>query len=343
MASNSKVRSRSVNDSPNAVNAPRPVRARRRSSQQSQQSSNADESSHKTFADAIAHLLPAAGVGSNSRTATELVVIEDSDDEAEQSAYPVTPVSPVAPTFSPLTPAGVNDQVGADSVREKNTPERSPTRKVKKRKATEDIPATPPPRRLRLRSRQSTATSNTTSEPKKTPVPILKAPKSAPAPTTKGKERAVSAAESTAQIATSSADVSTVLEGANVPQITNPLLALARNIQNPSDFIHSIIESDALTLDSDQRVPSTAAENVSALKRRRNRIAMLVHQMLRRQRALIHSYDTYDVQTYNPSDRVDPSTAALRYFVGVLREGLDEVESTFTAILAELDDQIENA
>ncbi|KAH0339833.1 hypothetical protein KCU81_g7088, partial [Aureobasidium melanogenum] len=341
MASNSKVRSRSVNDRPNAVNVARPVRARRRSSQQSQQSSNADESSHKTFADAIAHLLPAAGVVSNSRTATEPVVIEDSDDEAESSAYPVTPVSPVAPTFSPLTPAGVNDEVGADSVREKNTPERSPTRKSKKRKATEEIPATPPPRRLRLRSRQSTATSKTTSEPKKTPIPILKAPKSAS--TTKGKGRAVSAAESTAQIATSSADDSTVLEGANVPQITNPLLALARNIQNPSDFIHSIIESDALTLDSDQRGPSNAAEKMSALKRRRNRIAMLVHQMLRRQRALIHSYDTYDVQTYNPGDSVDPSTAALRYFVGVLREGLDEVESTCNAILAELDDQINNA
>ncbi|KAH0367746.1 hypothetical protein KCU65_g4425, partial [Aureobasidium melanogenum] len=333
MAPNSKVR---ANDSPNAVNVARPVRARRRSSQQFQQSFG-----DRAVKDALAHLLPAAEIVPKPRSAEEPVVIVDSDNEAEQSAYPVTPISPVAPAFSPLTPAHVNDGVGAGSVRDKNTPERSPTRKSKKRKATEDIPVTPLPRRLRLRSRQTTATSNTTSEPKSPPIPILKASQSAL--TTKGKEPAAAVEESTAQSSTSFTSVPTVEERTIVPAITNPLIALSRNIENPSDFITAVIESDALTLDSDLRVPTNAADNMSALERLRHDVSVLVNQLLRRQRALIHSYDTLDVQTYNPGDHLDPSTAALRQFVGILREGLAEMETTLTAILAALDDQISKA
>ncbi|KAG9605857.1 hypothetical protein KCU77_g375, partial [Aureobasidium melanogenum] len=330
MASDSKVRCGAVNDSPSAINVARPVRAGRRlSSGLSHQSLDTTES----VADALAHLLPAAQVHS-SRPVTETVCIEDRDNEAEPSAYPVTPkTDPIAPPFSPLTPVRVNDEVGAGaemgSVRDKNNPERSPTRKSKKRKADADIPVTPPPRKLRLRSRQTTTTSETTWKPAPK---ILKALKSAS--TTKGKNSTAPVVESTGQTSTSSGNEPTVVGRADISKITNPLIALARNIEDPNAFIDAVIESDSITLDSDERLPTNATENMSTTERVRHNLSVIEHQLLRRQRILIHDYDTFDVQTYNPGVQVDAGTVALRQFVGILREGLSDMES----ILAALDD-----
>ncbi|KAH0350527.1 hypothetical protein KCU83_g4894, partial [Aureobasidium melanogenum] len=323
MASHSKVRC-------GAINVARPVRAGRRlSSGLSHQSFDTTES----VADALAHLLPAAQVHS-SRPVTGTVVIEDSDNEAEPSTYPVTlKTTPIAPTFSPLTPVHVNNEVGAaaemGSVRDKDTPERSPTRNSKKRKAGADISVTPPPRKVRLRSRQTTATSETTWKPAPK---ILKAPKSAS--TTKGKNSTAPAVGSTGQSSTSSGDSATVLESADVLKITNPLISLARNIDDPNAFINAVNESDSVTHDSDESLPANATDNMSATERVRHNISVIGHQLFRRQRVLIHDYYTFDVQTYNPGVQVDAGTVELRQFVGILREGLSDMES----ILASLDD-----
>ncbi|KAG9568204.1 hypothetical protein KCU71_g3094, partial [Aureobasidium melanogenum] len=333
MVSDSKMRHGAigaVNDSPSAINVARPVRAGRRlSSGLSHQSFDSTES----VADALAHLFPAAQIHT-SRPVKETVGMEHIDNEAEPSAYPVTPTTtPVAPAFSPLTPLRVNSEVGAGaetgSVRRKNTPERSPTRKSKKRKASPHIPVTPPPRRLRLRSHQITATSEATwkSAPK-----ILKAPKSAS--TAKGKKSTAPAVESTAQSSSSSGDSATVLKTANGSKTTNPLIALARNIEDPNAFINAVNGSDSITLDSDESLPANATDNMSATDRVRHNLSVIGHQLLRRQRVLIHDYDTFDVQTYNPGVQVDAGTVALRQFVGILREGLSDMES----ILATLDD-----
>ncbi|KAH0281410.1 hypothetical protein KCU91_g239, partial [Aureobasidium melanogenum] len=323
MASDSKVRC-------GAINVARPVRAGRRlSSGLSHQSFDTTES----VADALAHLLPAAQVHS-SRPVTGTVVIEDSDNEAEPSTYPVTPkTTPIAPPFSPLTPVRVNNEVGAaaemGSVRDTDTPERSPTRNSKKRKAGADISVTPPPRKLRLRSRQTTATSETTSKPASK---TFRAPKSASTP--KGKAPTAAAVESTGQSSTSSGDSATVLESADVLKITNPLISLARNIDDPNAFINAVNESDSITHDSDESLPANATDNMSATERVRHNLSVIGHQLLRGQRVLIHDYDTFDVQTYNPGVQVDAGTVALRQSVVILREGLSDMES----ILASLDD-----
>ncbi|KAG9570772.1 hypothetical protein KCU71_g1093, partial [Aureobasidium melanogenum] len=323
MASDSKARC-------GAINVARPVRAGRRlSSGLSHQSFDTT----KSVADALAHLLPAAHVHS-SRPVTSTVLIEDSDNEAEPSTYPVTPkATPIAPPFSPLTPVHVNNEVGAaaemGSVRDKDTPERSPTRNSKKPKAGADIPVTPPPRKLRLRSCQTTATSETTSKPASK---ILKAPKSAS--TTKGKNSTAPAVGSTGRSSTSSGDSGTVLECADVLKITNPLIALARNIEDPNAFINAVNESDSITHDSDESLPANATDNMSATERVRHNLSVIGHQLLRRQRVLIHDYDTFDVQNYNPGVQVGAVTVALRQFVDILRKGLSDME----AILAALND-----
>ncbi|KAG9853650.1 hypothetical protein KCU98_g2880, partial [Aureobasidium melanogenum] len=335
MASDSKVRYAAVNGSPNAINVARPVRAgRQRSSLQSHRSFNTDQSGSETVADALAHLLPAAQVHSSR---TETIVVEDSDNEAGPSTYPVTPMtSPIAPVFSPLTPVHVDDQVGAaaeiSAVRDKNTPEHSPTRKSKKRKASADVPVIPPPRQLRLKTRCTTATFKTTSKSKESSAPkTTKASKSAS--TTKGKN----STEGIPGILnrTIVPETSTRLHPGNLfppppdprraptifdemrragraNQTTNPLITLARNIENPGTFINAVTESDSLTLDPDKSLSGNATDNMSASERVIHNITVTARQLLRRQRVLIHDYDTFDVQTYSPGVRVDAGTAALR-------------------------------
>ncbi|KAK5999563.1 hypothetical protein QM012_005416 [Aureobasidium pullulans] len=71
---------------------------------------------------------------------------------------------------------------------------------------------------------------------------------------------------------------------------------------------------------------------MSATQRVIHNISVTARQLLHRQRVLIHDYDTFDVQTYNPGIHVDPGTAALRHFVGIPREGLNKMEADLAAL-----------
>lgn len=115
-------------------------------------------------------------------------------------------------------------------------------------------------------------------------------------------------------------------------QATNPFIVLARNIQSADAFIAAVTEADSITLGSDDRIGASTSDNMLASQRIIHDISATAHQLLRRQRVLIHDYDTFDVQTYNPSTRVDPGTAALRQFVGILRDGLNRMEAGLAAL-----------
>lgn len=165
MFSDSKVRYGAVNGSPHAINLARPVRSRKpRAVQNSHQSSFDDEGSRETVADVLAHLLPAAEVRS-SVTPREPVMMNNSNGETESSA------SPLAPSFSPLTPARTNGYAIIDPKIPPLCDKRiqdghSPDPKSKKRKASADIPVTPPPRHVRQKTSRATATFKPVSKPK---------------------------------------------------------------------------------------------------------------------------------------------------------------------------------
>ncbi|KAH0373688.1 hypothetical protein KCU65_g460, partial [Aureobasidium melanogenum] len=76
-----------------------------------------------------------------------------------------------------------------------------------------------------------------------------------------------------------------------------------------------------------------ATGNMSATQRVRHKISVLGNQLLRCQRVRMHDqYDTLDVQTYVPGVCVDHGTAALRQYLGILREDLDSTESNLVVL-----------
>ncbi|CAD0100811.1 unnamed protein product [Aureobasidium mustum] len=344
MVSNSKNCSGAVNGSSNAINLARPVRSNRNCSlPQSRHTFAFDDSDRETVADALAHLLPAAEVR-HSSTTTDPVMMNDSNSETESSA------SPLAPSFSPLTPARTNGYAIIDPeippLCDKHIQDgRSPDPKLNKRKASADIPVTPPPRHLRQKTSRTTTTFKPVSKPKSSSAPkATAASKTTSAATTK--KAKTPAVQKTSQALFSSGDYPEPrnLEGSlpvffdevrGVPrasQSANPFIALARNIQSPDAFITAAAEADSITLGSDDRIGASTTDNMSASQRAIHDISTTAHQLLRRQRVLIHDYDTFDVQTYNPSTRVDRGTAALRQFVGILREGLNNMEADLAAL-----------
>jgi hypothetical protein len=52
----------------------------------------------------------------------------------------------------------------------------------------------------------------------------------------------------------------------------------------------------------------------------------IAHDLLKRQRVLIHDYDAFDVKTYDPRGHIDEGALALREFTDVLRTGLYDLE-----------------
>ena len=57
-----------------------------------------------------------------------------------------------------------------------------------------------------------------------------------------------------------------------------------------------------------------------------NKILAVSSRLLKRQRVLVHDYDTFDSRTYRPVGRLDEGTRALRQFTSTLRTGLDDME-----------------
>ncbi|KAK5999562.1 hypothetical protein QM012_005415 [Aureobasidium pullulans] len=160
-----------VNSGSDAINLARPVRSGRNCSlTKSRYSFTINDSGGETVADALAHLLPAAEICSSGATNKKTMRVEDSADDENGH-----PVSPLAPGFSPLTPTNVDEarrtSAGISIVHDKRTPELSCARGSKKRKASPDVPITPPPRHLRQKTGRSTATFKTTSKSKKSSAP----------------------------------------------------------------------------------------------------------------------------------------------------------------------------
>lgn len=57
-----------------------------------------------------------------------------------------------------------------------------------------------------------------------------------------------------------------------------------------------------------------------------NNILDVASRLLKRQRVLVHDYDTFDSQTYKPMGHVDEGTKALRHFTSTVRTGLEDME-----------------
>lgn len=340
MDSSSNDSAAAVKGSSDAVNLARPVRPRRKCSlPRSRDTFVMDESGRLTVADALGHVLPAAEVNQPT-TPAETIMIEDSDDETGPSA------SPVAPAFSPLTPppTHVNNVITTHAeigpLCKQRTVEHSPTRKSKKRKASDDVPVTPPPRRLRLKTKRATATFKDASGSKSSSAAEI-SKVSNTASTVLSKKPTTAAHGETAQAANHQ-PAATMSFSAVVTQTTepisptshgtNPLITLARNIENANAFEAAVTESNSRSVDFGERFSSNATDNMSATKRVIHNLSVTAHQLFRRVRVLMHNYDTFDMQTYNPGIRMDPGTAALRQFVGILREGLAELETIIGAL-----------
>lgn len=328
--------------SSDAVNLARPVRPRRRCSlPRSRDTFILDEGGRLTVADVLGHVLPAAEVNQPT-TSAETIMIEDSNDETGPSA------SPVAPAFSPLTPPATHvDNVDIARAEigpfcKKRTAEHSPTPKSKKRKASDDVPVTPPPRRLRLKAKRTTTTFKSASDSKVSSAAMISKGSNAAStalskkpPTAARKESAQASNPQPAATMSFSAVVTQTTEPISpTSQGTNPLIALAHNIEDANAFEAAIIESNSHTLDSDGRLIHNDTDNISVIKRAMYDFLAATNGLFRRQRVLVHNYDTFDVQTYNPGVRVDPGTAALRQFVGILREGLNDLEARIVALYA---------
>jgi hypothetical protein len=197
--------------------------------------------------------------------------------------------SPLTPVPSPLTPAIEEDATaGAEDspINEELIQQHSPTRNNRKRKAGSSVPVTPPPRRVRKKKSVTTSGGNA-------PAPGLLANLA------RNIENS-STIESPSNIETSTT---------SVVDVTEPEL----DVEEPShDFVDNVLERAT----SDK---STAREVL-------DKTLAIAHNLLKRQRVLIHDYDAFDVKTYSPRGHVDKGTVALREFTDILRTGLYEME-----------------
>ncbi|KAI5208340.1 hypothetical protein E4T38_02887 [Aureobasidium subglaciale] len=116
--------------------------------------------------------------------------------------------------------------------------------------------------------------------------------------------------------------------------LSETLVHLTRSLDDETADYEVISEDDT----EDHMTSATAniieIHNTSVPKRVVANISEAAHKLLYRQRVLIHDYEKFDVQTYNPRGRLDPGTKDLRDFVEVLRKDLASMEEA----LGELND-----
>jgi hypothetical protein len=215
-------------------------------------------------------------------------MIQDDNEETGTGTSPLTPVP------SPLTPAIEEDATAgaeASPIDEQRIQQHSPTRNKRKRNASPSNPVTPP---RRVRKKKSVTTSGGNA-----PAPGLLA-NLARNIENFGNVESSSYIESSSNIETSTT---------SVIDVTEPGLG----VEEPShDSVDNALER--------------AASDKSNAKDVLDKTLAIAHNLLKRQRVLIHDYDAFDVKTYSPMGHVDEGTVALREFTDVLRTGLHEME-----------------
>jgi hypothetical protein len=271
-----------------AINIARPIRSiQAQSPPRSFKTFAFDDSNRETVADALSHLLPSDT--QSSAVTGEPIMVQDSYEETGPGTSPLTPVP------SPLTPAVEEDaDAGADAspMEEIHAQQHSPTRNKRKRTASSSTPVTPPPRRIRKKI--SAITTNG-----EAPAPGLLADLARNIENF-GNVESSSYIESSSNIETSTT---------SVIDVTEPGLG----VEEPShDSVDNALER--------------AASDKSNAKDVLDKTLAIAHNLLKRQRVLIHDYDAFDVKTYSPMGHVDEGTVALREFTDVLRTGLHEME-----------------
>jgi len=108
------------------------------------------------------------------------------------------------------------------------------------------------------------------------------------------------------------------------------LVNLSRNVQHftPSDWPDCehdpLAYGMSLSLSDDSF--KLAASDKDKAEEIIDKLLAVSSRLLKRQRVLIHDYDTFDSQTYKPVGRLDEGTRALRHFTGTLRTGLEDME-----------------
>jgi hypothetical protein len=223
------------------------------------------------------------------------MMVQDSYEETGPGTSPLTPVP------SPLTPAIEEDaDAGAEAspINQERTQQHSPTRNNRKRKANSSVPVTPPPRRVRKKTGVATAGG-------KAPAPGL-----------------------LANLARNIEKSSNIENTSNIEESSN--IESSSNIGSSGTSVAVITESDPPVIDStqtsiDDTLNHTAFDKSNA-KDILDKTLASAHNLLKRQRVLIHDYDAFDVKTYSPRGHVDEGTVALREFTDVLRTGLYEME-----------------
>jgi hypothetical protein len=288
MALESRKGSSTIASTNKAINIARPIRSvQAQSPPRSFKIFTFTDSRRETVADALSHLLPS---DTSSPTPTgEHVMIQDDNEETGPGT------SPLIPVHSPLTPAIEEDATAgaeASPIDEQLIQQHSPTRNKRKRKAGSPVPVTPPPRRVRKKKSVTTSGGNA-------PAPGLLA-------NLARNIENVSNIESSSYIESSSnIETSTT----SVIDVTEP----GPDVEQPShDSVDNALER--------------AASDKSNAKDVLDKTLAVAHNLLKRQRVLIHDYDAFDVKTYSPRGHVDEGTVALREFTDILRTGLYEME-----------------
>lgn len=104
--------------------------------------------------------------------------------------------------------------------------------------------------------------------------------------------------------------------GKLVCSIATASLEDTSDLQLVEDSIHGFVNEE---LDS----PAPKEQNAKDIL---DKALAIAHDLLKRQRVLIHDYDAFDVKTYSPRGHFDEGTLALRGFRDVLRSGLYDLE-----------------
>lgn len=108
------------------------------------------------------------------------------------------------------------------------------------------------------------------------------------------------------------------------------LANLSRNVKhfipsNLPDYEHDPI-TYGMSLDPFNHSFKLATSDKDKAEEIIDKILAVSSRLLKRQRVLVHDYDSFDSQTYKPIGHVDVSTKALRHFTDTVRTGLEDME-----------------
>jgi hypothetical protein len=119
-----------------------------------------------------------------------------------------------------------------------------------------------------------------------------------------------------------------VTTGEKAPAHAPRLLSrLVRSIASASldDTTDLLLVEDSAHGFVDEELDNSASQKQNT-KEILDKALTIAHDLLRRQRVLIHDYDAFDVKTYSPRGHIDEGTLAFRELTGVLRTGLYDLE-----------------